>query len=113
VPTTVGAAGIALFMGIAEGYVVILFITWLQRRTSEGMLGRMMSLMMFASIGLQPVSNMVTGALVGLNAQLLFISFGSLMILLTLLFLLNPAVRSMEEKRDQNQSISRPTMSSD
>ena len=113
VPTTVGAAGIALFMGIAEGYVVILFLTWLQRRTSEGMLGRMMSLMMFASIGLQPVSNMVTGALVGLNAQLLFISFGSLMILLTLLFLLNPAVRSMEEKRDQNQSISRPTMSSD
>ena len=45
VSTTIGAAVIALFMGIAEGYVVILFITWLQRRTSVAMLGRMMSLL--------------------------------------------------------------------
>lgn len=113
VSTTIGAAGIALFMGVAEGYVVILFITWLQRRTSEAMLGRMMSLLMFASVGLQPISNMVTGALVGLNARLLFVSFGSLMILLVLLALLNPAVRSMDEIKDQTQTNSRSTVSGD
>lgn len=96
VATTTAAAVITLFMGFANGYVVILFITWLQRRTSDAMLGRMMSLLMFASIGLQPLSNMLTGALVGLNAAALFVSFGGLMILLTLLFLFNPAVRSME-----------------
>jgi MFS family permease len=96
VSATLYAAIIAFLMGIAEGYVVILFITWLQRRTTEDMLGRMMSLLMFASIGLQPLSNLLTGALVDLNAQLLFVSFGALMIFMTLLFLLNPAVRSME-----------------
>jgi MFS family permease len=98
VSSTLFAALITFFMGIAEGYVVILFITWLQRRTSDAMLGRMMSLLMFASIGLQPLSNMLTGALVELNAQLLFVSFGLLMITMTLLFLFNPAVRSMEIK---------------
>lgn len=96
VGSTPTAALIALLMGIAEGYVVIIFISWLQRRTAEEMLGRMMSLLMFASIGLQPLSNMVTGALMGLNAQWMFVSFGGLMIGMTLLFLLNPAVRSME-----------------
>ena len=100
VATTSFAAMIAFLMGIAEGYVVILFITWLQRRTTADMLGRMMSLLMFASIGLQPLSNMLTGALVDLNAQILFVSFGALMIVMTLLFLLNPSVRSMEIAKD-------------
>jgi MFS family permease len=96
ISTTRAASAIALLMGIAEGYVVILFITWLQRRTAEDMLGRMMSLLAFASIGLQPLSNVITGALVALNATRLFVGFGALMIVLTLIFLLNPAVRSME-----------------
>ncbi len=106
-PSTMSAAVITFFMGLANGYVVILFITWLQRRTSAAMLGRMMSLLMFASIGLQPLSNMVTGALVELNAQVLFVSFGALMVVLTLLFLLNPAVRSMENTRAPQQAIPR------
>lgn len=101
VSSTQYAAIIAFLMGIAEGYVVILFITWLQRRTTEDMLGRMMSLLMFASIGLQPLSNMLTGALVDLNAQFLFVTFGALMIFMTLLFLFNPAVRSMEIKEGE------------
>jgi hypothetical protein len=93
-------------MGMANGYVVILFITWLQRRTSEVMLGRMMSLLMFASIGLQPLSNMLTGALVDLNAQLLFLAFGLLMVLMTFLFMLNPAVRSMEFRKKSDPAFS-------
>lgn len=98
------AAAIAAFMGLAEGYVTILFITWLQRRTSDAMLGRMMSLLMFASVGLQPVSNVVTGALIDINAQMLFISFGALMIVVTWLFLINPAVRSMELPGEQDMA---------
>ena len=106
-PTTTAAAAIALLMGVAEGYVVILFITWLQRRTSEDMLGRMMSLLMFASIGLQPLSNMLTGALVQHNANMLFVTFGAMMIGFTLLFLLNPAVRSMETAGGREPALSR------
>jgi hypothetical protein len=106
VSTTFYAAIISLLMGMANGYVVILFITWLQRRTSQLMLGRMMSLLMFASIGLQPLSNMATGALVDLNAQFLFLAFGLLMVLMTFLFMLNPAVRNMESRARSGPSLS-------
>lgn len=97
ISTTPVAAVTAFAMGVANGYVVILFVTWLQRRTSEDMLGRMMSLLMLASVGLLPVSNVLTGALVGLNARALFVSAGGLMVILVFLSMLNPAVRSMEE----------------
>jgi hypothetical protein len=97
ISTTPLAAVTAFAMGAANGYVVILFITWLQRRTSEDMLGRMMSLLMLASVGLLPVSNVLTGALVGLNARALFVGAGGLMVFLVFLSLLNPAVRSMED----------------
>jgi MFS family permease len=97
ISTTPLAAVTAFAMGAANGYVVILFITWLQRRTSEDMLGRMMSLLMLASVGLLPVSNVLTGALVGLNARALFVGAGGLMVILVFLSLLNPAVRSMED----------------
>jgi hypothetical protein len=96
--TTSLAAAAALAMGASQGYAVILFITWLQRRTDEAMLGRMMSLLMFSSVGLQPLSYIVTGALVGFNAQALFVIAGGTMALTVFLFMLNPAVRAMEEK---------------
>jgi len=97
ISTTPMAAVTAFAMGVANGYVVILFVTWLQRRTSEDMLGRMMSLLMLASVGLLPVSNVLTGALVGLNARALFVTAGGLMVILVFLSMLNPAVRAMEE----------------
>lgn len=97
ISTTPMAAVTAFAMGVANGYVVILFVTWLQRRTSEDMLGRMMSLLMLASVGLLPVSNILTGALVGLNARALFVTAGGLMVILVFLSMLNPAVRAMEE----------------
>lgn len=97
ISTTPLAAVTAFAMGAANGYVVILFVTWLQRRTSEDMLGRMMSLLMLASVGLLPVSNVLTGALVSLNARALFVSAGGLMVILVFLSMLNPAVRAMEE----------------
>jgi hypothetical protein len=95
--TTVTAATTTFVMGVAQGYVVILFITWLQRRTSELMMGRMMSLLMLASAGLLPVSNLLTGALIRIDARSLFLAAGSLMIIMVFLFMLNPAVRVMED----------------
>jgi hypothetical protein len=94
--TTLLAALVAGLMGAANGYVVILFVTWLQSRTPQAMLGRMMSLLMFASAGLLPVSNVITGALIRLDVTAVFVGGGSLMALLVFLSMLNPAVRAME-----------------
>lgn len=96
IPYTPLAALVTLIMGAANGYVVIIFITWLQTSTQEAMLGRMMSLLMFASAGLLPLSSLLTGALISLHVIGLFVISGSLMTLLVLLMLRNPAIRSLE-----------------
>ncbi len=82
-------------MGLANGYVGIVFVTWLQMRTAPEMLGRMMSLLMFASAGLLPISNLLTGALIGLNTVWFFVASGLLMTLIVLLTMRNPALRAM------------------
>ncbi len=64
--------------------IVFGLITWLQTRISPAMTGRIMSLIMFASVGLNPISTAVAGALIGLNAAALLVSAGSLMTIFTL-----------------------------
>ena len=53
-PAITPAAMVATIMGLAQGYVVIQFVTWLQMRTPARMLGRTMSLLMFAVVGSGP-----------------------------------------------------------
>ena len=106
VQTTLIAAIVTTVMGISNGYVVILFVTWLQRRTPEKMLGRMMSLLMFASQGLVPVSHAVSGGLLALDTVYVFVVSGSLMVILVfVMILLNPAIRQMEESSELAESL--------
>ena len=93
--STTLAAIIGLMMGISYGYVLILFVTWLQSRTPQAMLGRMMSLLMFASMGLVPISMALAGALIEFSLTLTLVGMGILMALLALIAALNPAVRAM------------------
>lgn len=51
-PTMYTAAAAALVMGTANGYANIMLITWLQQKVAPEMTGRIMSLVMFAAIGL-------------------------------------------------------------
>ena len=96
--TVVAAAGIALAMGTANGYVNVLFITWLQGRTPAALLGRMMSLLMFAMTGLFPVSVAFSGLFSRLNVSGLLNGSGLLLVVLVLVMaLFNPAVRAMGE----------------
>ena len=78
-------AGLVLVIGIMGGYVNILFTAWLQGRTPQAMMGRVMSLLMVASIGLSPVSNAVSGALIKLSLGWVFVGAGAAMALLCLL----------------------------
>jgi MFS family permease len=93
-PTAYVAAAAALAMGIANGYANIMLITWLQQKAAPEMTGRVMSLVMFAAIGMNPVSNALAGVLIGLNITVLLVCAGSLMTLFTLSAAFSPAVRS-------------------
>ena len=93
-PTMYVAAATALVMGFAQGYANINMITWLQQKVAPEMIGRVMSLVMFAAIGLNPVSTALAGALIGLNATVLLICAGFFMTLFTLSAAFSPAVRA-------------------
>jgi hypothetical protein len=81
-------------MGIANGYANVMLITWLQQKIAPEMTGRIMSLVMFAAIGLNPVSTALAGALIGLNATVLLVCAGISMTLFTLLAAFSPTVRA-------------------
>lgn len=90
------AAVIGLAMGVSNGYVTIMFITWLQSRTPLYMLGRLMSLLMFAAIGLNPISMSLSGFFMQLDPTATFVGAGVLMTVVVLLAALNPEVRKMK-----------------
>ena len=78
------AALINLAMGTTMGYVNIHFMTWLQRRIPEQLMGRVMSLIMFASMGIAPVSSALAGVILNVNLMVLFVGAGALLAAVTL-----------------------------
>lgn len=92
-PTMYIAATAALVMGTANGYANIMLITWIQQKVAPEMTGRIMSLVMFAAIGLNPISTALAGALIGLDVAVLLVCAGLLMTLFTLSAAFSPAVR--------------------
>lgn len=81
VPSLVPAALLMGFSGISTGVVNTYAISWLQRRTDPSMQGRVMSLVMLASIGLTPVAYAASGAIANLNPTLLFVIAGGMILL--------------------------------
>jgi uncharacterized membrane protein len=85
-------------MGISNGYVNILAFTWMQSNTPEAMLGRVMSLIMFASIGVNPIAMALAGVVVGVGVVPLFIGCGAALTVGTLASLLSRDLRRMGYK---------------
>lgn len=73
-----------LLLGLGNGYVAILLFTWMQNRTPERMIGRVMSFLIFANTGLVPLSQAISGAVGKWDLDALLISAGGLAVLVTL-----------------------------
>ena len=74
---------VMLLLGVANGYFVITTITLMQLIAPRAMPGRLMSLLLFASVGLSPLSQAVSGAVSRWSLGGLFIGAGILMMFLT------------------------------
>jgi MFS family permease len=70
-------------LGLGNGYIAVVLMTLLQRITPAHMLGRLMSLVILAMLGLTPVSTALAGAIIGLGAPALFLGCGAGMLLVT------------------------------
>ena len=71
-------------MGLSGGIVGVLGLTWLQQQTETHMQGRMMSLVMFASVALDPFSQAISGVLMEVNLTGLFVTAGMAMLVTAL-----------------------------
>ena len=80
-------------LGLCSGLLTVVGITWIQKQTQPEMLGRVMSLGMFSSFGVAPISFAVAGILANLNLTFLFAVAGSIMLATSVLLAVNPSVR--------------------
>jgi MFS family permease len=79
------AAVVIALMGVGGGIVGVLGITWLQQQTTIHMQGRMMSLVMFASVALDPFSQAISGVLMEIDLTGLFVAAGIAMLFTALI----------------------------
>lgn len=91
-PAVAPAAIVSTVMGLAQGYLVIQFITWLQERTSPRLLGRTMSVLMFAVVGLAPLSNALAGALIQVSVTAVLLGAGIVILGVVGVAALSPSV---------------------
>ena len=89
------AALTLLIIGVAGGYVDIMLTTWLQSRTPQRMLGRVMSMLMVAAVGLSPVSNAVSGALIRFSLGWVFAGSGAALAIIGLIALSRREIRNI------------------
>ena len=80
-PSLVPAALLMAVTGVGTGVVNTYGVSWLQRRTDPAMQGRVMSLVMLASMGLTPVAYAASGAIANVNPTLLFLIAGGMILL--------------------------------
>lgn len=80
VPGLLSACVVAVAMGGGTGYLDVVLISWLQERVEPSLRGRVMSLVVFCSVALDPVSYALAGALVGESLTLTFVAAGTLML---------------------------------
>ena len=80
-PSLLPAALLMGLSGVGTGVINTYGLSWLQRRTDPGMQGRVMSLVMLASMGLTPLGYAASGAVAQVNPTLLFTIAGGMMLL--------------------------------
>lgn len=93
-PSLAAAAPIAIVMGAGAGYLGVVLIAWLQERIAPELRGRVMSLVVFAAVALDPLSFALTGYLIESGITGVFFGAGALLGLTALLGAASRTVRA-------------------
>ena len=89
--------GLLFLLGLGNGFMAVLVMSWIQTRTPKEMLGRMMALLMLASTGLVPISQAIAGVLSKWNLTMLFLLPGVLVLIMTVWIAFQPELKSFSE----------------
>jgi len=96
VPQFVLLAPILVGIGVAAGLANVSIMAWIQGYIDRTLMGRVMSVLMFAAFGLMPVSLVLAGAVADLHLEAMFAGAGMLMVLTTVIVALNPGTRAID-----------------
>jgi MFS family permease len=83
-------------LGFGSGLTAVCFQSWLQARINRNFLGRVMSIFMFATFGLLPISYAIAGALAQAKLSLMFIGSGALVLAATVAAALDKQIRAID-----------------
>jgi len=97
IPSTWVDFTLLLLLGLGNGYIAIIMFTWMQTTTPKDMLGRMMSILMFSSSGLIPISQAISGAVIKWDLTFLFAVAGALTVLVTIWGGFQPGLKTFSE----------------
>lgn len=72
---------LATAVGMTASFMAVINISWLQERSEAGLTGRVMSLAMFSSIALDPISYLLAGWMVEVSLSAVFLAAACLLLL--------------------------------
>jgi MFS family permease len=87
---------ILFVMSASAGFLNVHLLAWFQQRVDRAMLGRVMSVLMFASLGLMPLSLAAAGVAVQWSLRGMFAGAGALVLAVTCIAALQPPVREID-----------------
>jgi MFS family permease len=87
-----------LILGVGNGYISLVIFTRVQQSTPRDMLGRVMSMMMLASMGLIPLSQAISGTVAAWNLTALFALAGGLLVVVAIWMAFNPSLKTLSDK---------------
>ena len=84
------------FAGTFDSYMFVHFNTWIQRTCPEQLLGRVMSILMFMSVGLVPVGNALIGFALDWNLSATLVGCSVTIMVLCAWIAIDPRARQVE-----------------
>jgi len=83
-------------MSASAGFLNVHLLTWFQQRVDRAMLGRVMSVLMFASLGLMPLSLAAAGVAIQWSLRGMFAAAGALVLVVACVAALQRPVREID-----------------
>lgn len=96
VSNLLAATALALAIGGSASCLAVINISWLQERSETALTGRVMSLALFATVALDPISFALAGVLVEVNLKAMFLGAGVLLLLTAALGAVNRNMRESD-----------------
>lgn len=91
--------------GFADSFIWVHFTTWLQKLTPEKLLGRVMSILMFMSVGLIPIASIIMGLAFEWNLEVSLMAASAIIVVSCIFAALHPDSRRMSVRPNEEPKV--------